>query len=151
MPSRSRWLNTASWLMPVAVVLIAVGLDRWVEALRKEASASFNFASAAWAGLGANLVVTALLLLLAWLIAFRRGRTRGPAAICLLLGVLVAVYPWFFMLAGEGVPQVFVWPPLRNLRAILMGSGLSSRSMLASHFLALSGLVGLIFTERRAD
>lgn len=43
-----------------------------------------------------------------------------------------------------------MWPPLRDLRAILMESGLSSRSMLASHILALAGLVGLIFSERRA-
>ncbi len=148
---RSKWLNIVSWLAPVLTAVIAVGLDRWEEAVKREASATFNFAPAVWGGLGANLVVSALLLLLAWLVAFRAGRTRGPAALCLLLGVLAAGYPWLFIVTGQGIPQIFMWPLLRDLRALFMESGLSSRSLLASNFFVLAGLAGLIFPGRQAE
>jgi uncharacterized membrane protein len=148
MDSRSRRLNLAAWLLPVAAVLVAVGLDQWEQALREEAAASFDFLPAVWAGLGANLVVAALLLLLAWLVAFRRGRARAPAALCLVLGLVLALYPWLFMLAGTSIPRAFMWPPLRDL---LMEGGLTSRSAFASNLLALTGLAGLILPGRPAD
>jgi hypothetical protein len=151
MAPRERWLNVVSWLTPPALVVIAVSLDRWLGALREEASASFNFAPAAWGGLGANLAVAALLLLLAWLVAFRAGRTRGPAALSLLLGVLMAVYPWLLVGSGERAHRIFMWPPLTALRAFLLESGSGSRSTLAGTFLTLAGLLGLILSARQSE
>lgn len=145
-----RWLNAASWLAPPVTVLVAVGLDRWLDTLREEASATFNFAPAAWGALGANLVVAALLLLVAWLVTFRGGRTRGPATLCLILGFLLAVYPWFFVLVPLDIPSLPALPFLQDLRA-MMASSLSSRSLMASAFLVLAGLAGLVFPDRRFE
>ncbi len=151
MKPRFLWLNIMSWLAPVVAVLIAVGLDRWERALREEASASFNFAAAAWGALAADLVVAGLLLVLAWLIALRSGHLRGPAALCLAIGVLLAVYPWLFILAGQEIPRAFMWPPLRDLHAALAEGGLGSRASLFSSFFVLAGLVGLVSPRRQTD
>lgn len=151
MGSRAIWLSILSMLAPIFTLLAAVGLNRWEKVLRQEAASTFDFSSVVPAALVANLIVAALLLLLAWLVAFRRERHRLGAAAALIIGLLAGAYPWIILNAPGLASAYNDWPILRELRVTILEGDLGSRFTLLTGFVLLAGLLGLIRPQSRAE
>ena len=140
------WIAATGML---ATLVLAWWLDRWIEIYQQEVFGSFgNFFLLDWAHVLANLFVMAALFALAWLVVFHSS--RWVAGLYLIVGGFIALLP------GVGISimttpalKFLLTPQTGPLLSSLMGTGLVSRYMLASSFIAVTGLAGLVISRRR--
>jgi hypothetical protein len=116
---------------------LAYGCDRWVEALRTEATQSSAIASFLWQAGAANLLLGAALLLLAWFVNFRAIRSRLISSLYLLVGLAVT-----FAVAIE-VSVVSTLPPLGVVEFFTPNSHI----LYTGAFVAIIGIVGFILPK----
>jgi len=125
----------------VGVLVIAYGLDRWLEVQRKMAAQTLNSVPHYWLWIGANLLIAGSLLALSWLVIFRGDRSRPVASILLIVGLLLTLYPVFAVTAYSA----FSVPEPMRLLAYLLPNSLLAHS---GAFLAVIGLVSLVSGKR---
>ena len=72
----------------VATLLIAYGLDYWVESSQHLAERTFNYAPLLWGAGLANLLLVSVFLLLAWLVQVRMDRSKLVASVFFVIGIM---------------------------------------------------------------
>lgn len=128
----------------VGTLVIAYGLDRWLEVQKKMAARTLSFMPHYWLWVGANLLIAGSLLGLSWLVIFRGDRSKLVASILLIVGSLLALCPALTVTAYSAFS---VSEPMR-LFAYLLPDSLLAHS---GAFLAVIGLVSLMSGKQGAS
>ncbi len=129
-----------AWPAVVVTLLVAYLLDRWLESARGMAAARMGVSSFQWFMMAADLVFAACVLATGWLLFTVRGRHRGLALLCVILGLLILLLPAPpFWGLGMGLSGLLV-PLLRASPFSFFGH--------AGAFLVVLGLAALLAPAR---
>ena len=116
-------------------------LDNWLHNLQLQGSSTFNIAPYIWASSIANLIVAALILLLAWYTLWKKRKNVLIATFFTLVGLIWAFYPVIIFLTGID----FFWLPAVAFR------GPASLFLTASAFIAGIGILTFLLPEHQQN
>jgi hypothetical protein len=126
--------NVVAILGMIITLLLAYGLDYWVQSAKQTASQTFDMVPLMWGAGLANLLLAGAFLLLAWFVALRAKRNRYRAAIFIMSGLLSTFSAGIYF----ALPAVVL--PFDPVPFLVSTSHLS----LAGAFIAVLGLASLV-------
>lgn len=131
-------LEVFSFAGLIATFALAYGCDRWVEALRAEATQPSTIASFLWQAGIANILLAAALLLLAWFVNFRVNKSRLISSLFVIAGLVIT-----FAVAIE-MSFTSTLPPLGIVEFFTPNSHI----LYTGAFVAIIGIAGFILPEQ---
>jgi hypothetical protein len=131
-------LEVFSFIGLLATFALAYGCDRWVEAVRAQATQSTTIASFLWRAGVANLLLASVLLLLAWFVSFRAGVSKLIPSVFILIGLVVS-----FAVAIEASVSSTL-PPLGIIEYLTP----NSHVLYTAAFVAVIGITGFVLPKR---
>lgn len=130
--------NAVAMLGMISTLLLAYGLDYWVQSAKQTASQTFDLIPLMWGAGLANLILAGAFLLLTWVTVIRTNGNKLWAAVFVVTGLLATFsVGLYFALSPGALP----FDPLPILTSI-------SHFSLAGAFIAALGLAGLILQRQ---
>ena len=137
-----------SILEMVILLAFAWGLDYWVNLLRREALAEYNFILMMWGITVANLLIAATWVYLAWLILRRNTGSRWVSVGYLLVGLLVTTLVPIQLTVTGILREQLLFEQTRFFRLGIMGMiGFTSRFTLTAAFICVLGGISLLIPK----
>ena len=132
----------------IILLAFAWGLDYWVNLLRREALAEYNFILMMWGITAANLLIAATWVYLAWLILRRNTGSRWVSVGYLLIGLLVTTLVPIQLTVTGILREQLLFEQTRFFRLGIMGMiGFTSRFTLTSAFICVLGGISLLIPK----
>jgi hypothetical protein len=123
-------------------LLVAYGLDRWVQSTRELAFASFSHTDYFINSIIADLLLAFFSLFLAWIVLFRGQKCYLVAGMYLIIGAAITIFP-YFLASTPGEFPFLLDPEFRVLRITLLYSSPNTRLLTISTLISVIGLIGL--------
>lgn len=140
-------------VLELAIMLVfAWGLDYWVNILRKEALAKFNFILMMWGITAANLLIAAIWVYLAWLILRRNAGIHWVSFGYFFAGLLVTLLVPIQLTVSGSLREQLLFEQTRFFRLGIMGMiGFTSRFTLTAAYICVLGGISLITTGQTSE
>ena len=133
----------------ILVLVLACGLDLWVNMLKRQAFVSLNFVPYVWGIVIANLLMAGLWVYLAWVLLSRMQGGRWVSAVYLVVGLLLTILVATQLSIPESWRDWFFYEGTRMFRLMVMGEiGLTSRFTLSAALIGVLGGAGLIMSRK---
>ncbi len=129
----------------ILTLVLAWGLDMWVNLLRKQALVGFKFTPYVWGIAAANLIIAGLWVYLAWVLLIRMPGSRWVSAVYLIAGLLVTILVALQLTIPESWRGWLLFEETRMFRLMVMGTiGFTSRFTLSAAFICMLGAAGFL-------